>query len=165
MIEFNIQRDGRELTMELPINPGILGGELHSIGIYEPMQKIPQSEFALRPLNELGEHFMKLVKPEDSLYRIASYYNVPTTLEYGARREMEALIATGRFRSIDHISDYIEYGPDALEGLIRLTRDGRSVVLPSTQINMYHCFGALTPMGLTRVAEMDIAPSASSAGG
>jgi len=63
-----------------------------------------------------------------------------------------------RFRNLDHMADYLQYGPDALDGLIRLTRDGRSVILPTTQINMYHCFGAQTPMGLTRVAEMEVAP-------
>lgn len=41
----------------------------------------------------------------------------------------QGLIVTGRLRGLDHMSDYLQYGPDALDGLIRLTRDGRSVVL------------------------------------
>ena len=158
MLKLDIQRDGRSLTLELPLDTGILDGQLRNIGIYEPMQQIPQSEFTLRPLNELGEHFMKIIEPEDSLWRIASYYNAPATLEHESRREMEALILADRFRSIDHISDYIEFGPDALDGLIRLTRDGRSVILPTTQINLYQCFGAETPMGLTRLTEAEVQP-------
>ena len=43
-------------------------------------------------MNELGEHFMKLVRPDDTLHRIASYYYVPATLEHESRWELKALI-------------------------------------------------------------------------
>jgi hypothetical protein len=158
MIQLEIQRNDRSLTIELPIDLGILSGELRNIGIREPMQNIPQSEFTLKPLNGFGERFMKLVKPEDSLWRIASCYNAPATLEHGARREMEGLIAAGRFRGLDHMADYLQYGPDTLDGLIRLTRGDRSVILPCSQINMLHCFGVEKPMGLTRLAEAELTP-------
>ena len=158
MLEFNIQRNGRSLTMELPIDPGILDGELRNIGIYEPMQKIPQSEFTLKPLNEVGEHFMKLVQPEDSLWRIASYYNAPATLEHESRREMEALILADRFRSIDHIADYIDYGTDALDGLMRMDYSGQSVVMPAPLRVLYERFSTDRPMGEIRIAETGIQP-------
>ena len=158
MLALDIQHDGKTLSMDLPTPIDVLAGELRAIGIYEPMSEIPQSKFTLRPTNELGEHFMKLIKPENNLQRIAWYCLMPPSLTSKPRETIEALIMADRFRDFDHIADYTDYGPDALHGLMRLTRDGRSVVLPTSQINMYHCFGTKRPMGLVRLAEVELAP-------
>jgi len=158
MLILDIKHDGKDLSMVLPVPIEVLTGELRAIGICEPMQKISQSEFTLRPLNELGEHFLKIVKPDDTLQAIATYCRTPNTLRGGARQALVDLIMADRFRDLDHMHDYLQYGPDALHGLIRLTRDDRSVILPTSQINMFHCFGVQTPMGLTRLAEMELIP-------
>jgi len=82
MLILDIQHDGKTLSMELPAPIDVLAGELRAIGIYEPMSKITQSEFTLRPMNELGEHFMKLIRPENNLQRIAWYCLMPPSLTH-----------------------------------------------------------------------------------
>ena len=158
MLELNIQRNGKELTMQLPAPVETLVGELRAIGVTEPLSEIKQSEFTLRPTNKLGEHFLKLVWPDDTLQDIAFSYREPEILDGEPRQALLSLIAGDRFRDLDHMHDYLQYGPDALHGLMRMSRDGRSVLLPTKEINMYHCFGPQTPMGLTRLAEMELAP-------
>ena len=108
--------------------------------------------------NGLGEHFTRLVQPDDTLYSIAVASQELVVLDGDSRQALVDLIMADRFRGLDHMADYLQYGPDALDGLIRLTRDGRSVVLPTTNINMFHCFGVEKPMGLTRLAEAEVAP-------
>ena len=175
MLELNIQRNGKNLSLELPMNINMLTGELRAIGITEPLEQIHRSEYLLQPTNELGEHFLRMVQPEDNLRSIALFCREPEVLAGESRQDLADLIMADRFRDLDHMADYLQYGHDALDGLIRLTRDGRSVILPTTQINIdplrrawenaptgriltHHCFGAQTPMGLTRVAEMEVAP-------
>ena len=158
MLNLDIHHNGKSLSLELPMNTNMLTGELRAIGIHEPLEQIHRSEYLLSPANELGEHFLRIVKPEDNLRDIALACREPEVLAGESLEDLVDLIMADRFRGLDHMADYLQYGPDALDGLIRLTRDGRSVILPSTQINMYHCFGAQTPMGLTRVAEMEVQP-------
>ena len=156
MLELNIQRNGKALSLQLPAPIETLTGELCAIGITEPLSEIKQSEFTLRPTNKLGEHFLKLVRPDDTLQDIAFSYREPDIRDGEPRQALLSLIMADRFCDLDHMHDYLQYGPDALHGLIRLTRDGRSVLLPTKEINMYHC--PQTPMGLTRLAEMELAP-------
>jgi len=158
MLELSIQRGGKTLSLQLPAPIDTLADELRAIGVTEPLSEIKQSDFTLRPTNKLGEHFLKIVRPEDTLQDIAFSYREPEVLGGEPRQALLSLIMADRFRDLGHMHDYLQYGPDALDGLIRLTRDGRSVVLPTSELNMYHCFGAETPMGLTRLAEMELAP-------
>jgi len=158
MLNIDIYHTNQCLSLELPLPTEVLAGELRAFHVEQTMDHITQKDFTLTPTNELGEHFMKLVQPDDTLQAIAAYCRTPDTLRGGARQALVDLIMADRFRDLDHMHDYLQYGPDALHGLMRMTRDGRSVLLPTKEINMYHCFGPQTPMGLTRLAEMELAP-------
>jgi hypothetical protein len=158
MLELKIERGGKSLSLQLPMPIEVLAGELRAIGIHEPLSEIRQSEFTLQFTSGFGKHFMKLVQPDDTLHRIAAYCNVPGSLAATPLIQLSELVMADRFRDFDHMADYLQYGPDAIHGLMRLSRDDRSVVLPTSQINLFHCFGAQTPPGLIRLAEMELAP-------
>ena len=158
MLALDYTHEGRCLSLELPLPTEILVGELRTFGAGKTLSQIQRTDLLLQPTNELGEHFMKLVRPDDSLQAIATYCREFDLLYGDSRIALQDLIMTDRFRNLDHMADYLQYGPDALSGLMRLSRDGRSVLLPTKEINMYHCFGTETPMGLTRLAEMELAP-------
>jgi len=158
MLNLDIYHTNQCLSLELPLPTEVLAGELHAFHVEQTMDHITQDNFTLTPTNELGKHFMKLVKPDDSLHRIVISCRELDVLAGDSRQGLVDLIMADRFRDLDHMHDYLQYGPDTLSGLMRLTRDGRSLLLPTKEINMYHCFGPQTPMGLTRLAEMDLAP-------
>ena len=67
MLALDIQRKGRNVSVELPMNINMLVGELRSIGICKPLEQIIRADFLLRPTNELGEHFMRMVQIDDTL--------------------------------------------------------------------------------------------------
>jgi len=79
MIAFDIAHKGKTLSLELPLPTEVLAGELRALGIEKTLNHIGQDDFRLRPLNELGEHFVQLLRPDDTLQRIATY---DVTLEY-----------------------------------------------------------------------------------
>ena len=134
MIAFDIEHNGSTLSLELPIPTEVLAGELRLLGIGKTLNQIRQDEFTLKPLNELGEHFMKLVRPDDTLQSIATYSIAPFTLRGGARQAMEDLIIADHFNDLSHIHDYLLHGEAALTHLIRLRLDGSHVDLPSDDL-------------------------------
>ncbi|MDR0532235.1 MAG: hypothetical protein LBG83_09280 [Oscillospiraceae bacterium] len=134
MLALDVIRDGRSVSLELPVPIDILCGELRNIGVYEPLHNIQRTEFLLQPTNELGEHFMKLVQPDDSLQAIALACLEPTVLAMEPRRELEALLRNDSFRDIDQMNDYLRYGPAALDRFIRLNLDGRTLGLPCSYL-------------------------------
>jgi len=158
MLALDIQRNGRVLSMELPAPIEVLAGELRAIGIYEPLDKIPQSEFTLRHTSGFGKHFMKLIQPEDTLHRIASCCNAPGSLADMPMIQLSELIMADRFRDLDHMADYLQYGPDALYGLMRMEYNGRDIVLPAPLRVLQDRFGFDRPMGETRLAEAELSP-------
>ena len=158
MLNLDIYHTNQCLSLELPLPIEILAGELRAFHVEIPMDQITQDNFTLTPTSALGEHFMKMVRLDDTLGDIAVSCRELDVLAGDSRQALTDLIMADRFRDLDHMADYLQYGPDALHGLIHMTRDGRSVVLPTTQINLYQCFGTEMPMGLTRLAEMELTP-------
>ena len=123
MLNLNIERKGKSLQIELPLPIETLADELKSIGIYEPQTEISRDSFTLEPTNELGEHFMKMLSPDDSLHQIAIACREPSVLADEPRRKLEALILNDKFQDLDHMMDYLRYGAAALDHVIRLPKD------------------------------------------
>ena len=120
MLALDIQRGGRNLSVELPIPIEVLAGELRMLGFEKSMNHIRQDEFTLRPTNVLGEHFMKLVQPDDMLHRIATFSRELDVLAGESRQALTDLIMADRLKDLDHMAGYLQYGPAALTHLIRL---------------------------------------------
>ena len=156
MLALEIQRDGKTLSMDCR-RPSKSWPANCATSVFTSMRKIPQSEFTLRQTNELGEHFMKLIKPENNLQRIAWNCLMPSLIRK-PRQTMEDLIRADRFRNFGHVADYTGYGPDALDGLMRPEYNGQSIVLPVKLMDMYTRFGAERPMGLIRLSEVELYP-------
>ena len=136
MLILDIQHKGSSLSLELPLPTEVLAGELRMLGIEKTMNHVCQDEFTLTPMNELGEHFMKLVRPEDTLQAIATYGMAPFTLRGGARQALTDLIMADRFRDLDHMDDYLQHGPAALTHLIRLRLDDNQIDLPCDNLHI-----------------------------
>ena len=129
------------------------------LGFEKSMSQITQDEFELRPVNELGEHFMKMVQPDDSLQAVATYCMVLFTLRGGARQALTDLIIADRFRNLDHMADYLQHGPAALTHLIRLRLGDSQVDLPCDNLTKHLAdagFGR-TPRQI-RLNEVDYLP-------
>ena len=158
MLEFSIHRNGSDLTLELPIPIDVLAGELRMLGIEKSLNHITQDDFTLRHTTAFGKHFMRLVQPEDTLHRIATYCNVPGSLTDMPLIQLSDLIMTDRLRDLDHMADYLQYGPDSLYGLIRLEYNGKNIVLPAPLRILQDRLGSDKPAGEIRLAEMKLAP-------
>ena len=158
MLALDIQRNGRNVSVELPMNTNMLVGELRSIGIYEPLDKIIRADFLMQPTNELGEHFMRMVQIDDTLQAIAIASREFEVLEGDSRQALVDLIKENRLRDLDHMADYLQYGPDSLYGLIRMEYNGRDIVLPAPQRVLQDRFGSDKPMGEIRLAESELHP-------
>lgn len=153
MLALDIQRGGRKLSVELPMNTSILIGELRAIGIYEPLEQIHRHDFLLQPSNELGEHFMKMLKPDDTLGAIVTASQQFDFISDEPRRALAALIKADWLRDLNHMADYLKYGPDAVDGLMRLEHNGQSIILPTSPANMYELFGTGRSLDLIRLSE------------
>lgn len=114
MLALDIQKNGNNVSVELPLPIDTLVGELRSIGIYEPLEKISRADCLLQPTNELGEHFMRLVRVDDSLQAIATASREFEVLDGDSRQALVDLLMTDRFYDLDHMADYLQYGPDAM---------------------------------------------------
>jgi len=158
MLALDIQRNGRNLSVELPMNTNVLVGELRNIGIYEPLEKIIRADFLLQPTNELGEHFMRMVQIDDTLQAIATASRELDVLQGDSRQALVDLIKDNRLRDLDHMTDYLQYGPDSLYGLIRMEYNGRNIVLPASLRVLQDRFGSDKPMGEIRLAEAELHP-------
>ena len=158
MLALDIQHNGKHLSVELPMPIDVLVGELRDIGIYEPLNEIPQSEFALQPTTALGKHFMQLIKPEDSFHYIIGCCNAPGSFSPELRQALEVLIRADCFRDLDHMADYLKYGPDALNGLMRMDYNGQSIVLPAAMRDMQNRFGVNQSIGTIRLSETELYP-------
>jgi len=159
MLAFNITHGGRELSLELPLPTEAITGELRDIGLWQSLHLITQDKFTLQPANKLGEHFMKLVQPDDTLRSIAMYCKEFEVLAGESRQALEDLVLADRFRDLDHMADYLQYGPDALDGLMRMEYNGQSAVLPMPQREFYNRFGMEKPMGEIRLTEAELIPA------
>ena len=158
MLALDIQRNGRGISLELPLPMNVLVGELRAIGIHEPLDKISRADILLQPTNELGEHFMRLVQIDDSLQAIATASREFEVLEGDSRQALVDLIKDNRLRDLDHMADYLQYGPDSLYGLIRMDYNGRDIVLPAPQRVLQDRFGPDKPVGEIRLAEAELRP-------
>jgi len=158
MLALDIQRNGRNLSVELPMNTNVLVGELSDIGIYEPLEKIIRADFLLQPTNELGEHFMRMVQIDDTLQAIATASREFDVLEGDSRQALVDLIKDNRLRDLDHMTDYLQYGPDSLYGLVRMEYNGKDIVLPAPLRVLQDRFSSDKPMGEIRLAEAELHP-------
>jgi len=158
MLALDIQHNGRGLSIVLPLPIETLAGELRAIGIHEPLDKIIRADFLLRPTNELGEHFMRMVQPDDSLQAIAAASREFEVLDGDSRQALVDLIKADRFRDLDHMADFLQYGLESLYGMIRLDYNGRSIVLPAPLRVLYDRFGTERSLGEIRLAEAELAP-------
>ena len=137
MLSLDIYHTNQCLSLELPLPIEVLAGELRAFHVEKPMHNITQDDFTMTPTSDLGEHFMKLVRPDDSLHRIATYCMTPSTLRGGARRALEDLIMADRFKDLEHMHDYLLHGPAALTHLMRLRLDGNQVDLPCDNLHIH----------------------------
>jgi len=110
----------------------VITGELRDIGLWQSLHLITQKKFTLQPINKLGEHFMKLVRPDDTLRTIAMHCREFDVLAGESRQTLEDLVMADRFRDLDHMADYLQHGPAALSHLIRLRHEGRQLDLPAS---------------------------------
>ena len=120
MLALDIQHNGKNLSVELPIPIDVLIGELQAIGINAPINDIALGDMALHPINELGEHFMKMVQPTDTLQTIAIFCRELEVLTGESREQLAGLILADRFRDLDHMTDYLQHG---LAKLTHITLD------------------------------------------
>jgi len=134
MLAFDYIREGRSLSLELPVPIDTLAGELRAFGINERLHQIHRADFLLQPTNELGEHFMKLVQPDDTLYSIAAASQEIGILEGDSRQALVDLIMTDRLHNLDHMADYLHFGPAALDHYVRLRLGERNVDLPTQNL-------------------------------
>jgi hypothetical protein len=134
MLNLDIYHTNQCLSLELPLPIEVLAGELRAFHVEIPMDQITQDNFTMTPTDDLGEHFMKMVRPDDTLGDIATYCMTPFTLRGGARQALTDLIMADRFRDLDHMADYLQHGPAALTHLIRLRLDGSQIDLPSDDL-------------------------------
>jgi len=148
----------KELSLELPLPTDILADEIRAFGIEKTLNQIQRNEFALWPLNELGEHFAKLIQSDDSLQAIAAASREFEVLDGDSRQALVDLIKADRFRDLDHMADYLQYGPDSLYGMICMDYNGKSIVLPAPLRVLYDRFGTEKSMGEIRLAEAELAP-------
>jgi hypothetical protein len=88
--------------------------ELRNIGVYKPLHQLRVKDFSLTATNELGEHFIKLLAPKDTLQSVAITTRELTVLADDLRQALEALIRKDEFRDLDHTNDYLRYGAAAL---------------------------------------------------
>ena len=158
MLTLDINRNGRIILLTLPMNLNMLAGELRAIGIQEPLEQIHRSTYLLQPANELGEHFLRMVRSEDNLQDIALACREPEVLAGESRKALVDLIMGDRFRDLDHMADYLQYGSDALYGVMRLDYSDQSIVLPAPLRVMYERFGTDREMGEIRLAEARLQP-------
>ena len=91
MLKLEAQHNGQNLSLELPMNINMLTGELRAIGIYEPLEQIHRSEYLLSPVNELGEHFLRMVQPDDNLRSFALLCREPEALAGDSRWDAERI--------------------------------------------------------------------------
>ena len=131
MLALDIERNGRKISLELPLPIDILSGELRAIGIHEPLNQIGQSEFALQPTNALGRHFMKLLHPEDNMQGIATCCREFDLLYGESRIALKELLMADRLKDLDHMASYLEHGPAALDHFIRLQLSKGHIDLPA----------------------------------
>ena len=136
MIALDIEHKGSSLSLELPLPIEVLAGELRMLGIGKTLNQIRQDDFTLTPMNELGEHFMKLVQPDDTLGDIAVSCRELDVLAGDSRQALVDLIMTDRFRDLDHMADYLQHGPAALTHLIRLRIGDTQVDLPCDTLHI-----------------------------
>jgi len=158
MLTLDIQHNGSTLSLELPIPTEILAGELRMLGIGKTLNHITQDEFTLRPMNELGEHFMKMVQPDDTLQAIATYCRELDLLYGESRIALKGLLLADRFKDLSHMANYLQYGSDTLNGLIRMDYNGQSIVLPAAMRDMQDRFGFNQSMGTIRLSETELRP-------
>ena len=136
MLELSIQHSGSGLTLELPIPTDVLAGELRMLGFDKSMNHITQDNFTLMPINEFGEHFMKMVQPDDTLQAIAISCRELDVLAGESRQALADFIMADRFHDLDHMADYLQHGPAALTHLIRLRLGDSQVDLPCDNLHV-----------------------------
>jgi hypothetical protein len=154
MLTLEMERNGRQLAVELPLPIDLLVDELRGVGIDEPPEQIYRADFLLQPTNDLGEHLMKLLSSDDVLHRIAIAAREPSILADVPRQALEALILKDSFRDLDHMSDYLQHGSAALDHFIRLRVDGQTIDLPDRYLH-----GKLDkPPHETRLIDLDYLP-------
>jgi len=110
MLELTIRHGDQNLLLELPLPTEVITGELRNIGLWQSLHLLTQDKFALQPTNKLGEHFMKLVQPDDTLRSIAMYCKEFDVLARESRQALEDLVMADRFRDLDHMGDYLQHG-------------------------------------------------------
>jgi hypothetical protein len=115
MLALDVIRDGRSISLELPVPIDILCGELRNIGVYKPLAEIQRADVLLQPTNALGDYFMKLVQPDDSLQAIAMACRETDVLVGESREALVTMLMADRFSDLDQMNDYLRYGPAALE--------------------------------------------------
>ena len=115
------------------------------------LAQIAQRVFFMERMTPMRYASPKLVRPDDTLQDIAFSYREPEVRGGDPRQALLSLIMADRFRDLDHMHNYLQYGPDALDGLIRMSRDDRSVILPTSQINGPMQPGTAGQGGLCRV--------------
>jgi len=118
MLALDIYHTNQCLSLELPLPIEVLAGELRAFHVEKPMNDITQVDFTLTPTNELGKHFMRMVQIDDSLQAIATASREFDVLAGESRQALVDLIKDNRLRDLDHMADYLRYGPDSLYGLI-----------------------------------------------
>ena len=130
MLALDYIQEGRCLSLELPISMDILAGELRAFGANKTLNQIQRADFLLQPTSELGEHFMKMVRPDDTLQAIAISCRELDVLAGESRQALVDLIMADRFQDLDQMADYLQHGPAALTHLIRLRLGDSQVDLP-----------------------------------
>jgi hypothetical protein len=131
MLAFDMQRYGNNVSLELPLPIETLTAELRNIGIQERLHQIRRTDFLLQPTTKLGEHFMRLVRPDDTLQSIAIASREISVLDGESQQALTDLIMTDQFNDLDHMADYLRYGPAALEHFIRLQLGEKQIDLPA----------------------------------
>ena len=131
MLNLNIHHNGKNLSLELPLPIDTLAGELRAIGSTVPPEQIRREDVSLEPANQLGEHFMKLLRPDDTLHAIAISCREFDVLAGESRQALVELVMSNRFRDLDHMGDYLRHGPAAVDHFVRLQIGEQQIDLPA----------------------------------
>jgi hypothetical protein len=99
-----------------------------------PLTEIQRADVLLQPTKALGEHFMKLVQPDDCLQAIATACRETEVLAGESREALETMLMADRFSDLDQMNSCLRYGPAALDRFIRLNLDGRTLDLPCSYL-------------------------------
>ena len=145
MLALDIEHNGSTLSLELPLPIDVLIGELRAIGFDGPLNDIAHGDMALRPINDLGEHFMGLVQPDDTLLSIALACREPEVLEREPGRKLKEMILADRFRDLDHMTGYLRHGPAALDHFVRLRLGEGHIDLPAAAEDLRTAAGDSDP--------------------